>query len=82
MKPNLPEYVVAFEPDTDREFVIRLHEPRIVWEFFEHPDGVWSKMIDHQISREDIDAATLARFSREAGDAYRAWYESIEDEDD
>ena len=67
----IPKFIFGEDVSGEREFIIHAHEPIIIYERVEEGEGFTSlKAVYSQITKDDADAAILARLSREAGDAW------------
>lgn len=75
-----PRFIIGYDELAEREFVVHLWEPLMVFEVHEEPVGWRLDGIHHQVKPEDMDASAIARLAREAGDAYRVYLEASDDE--
>ncbi len=75
----IPKFIFGEDVSGEREFIIHAHEPIIIYERVEEGEGFTSlKAVYSQITKDDADAAILARLSLEAGDAWQEYNEELD----
>lgn len=71
----LPKWIIGTDIEHEREFVIHMQAPRIVFEVFEDDEGIDMHWVDDGSELDwdcpqEIKTETLLRAAREARDAY------------